>query len=65
MEAITWQNGLMTSIVKSKEELLGEINHYQAFWLTNRGEYTNNKVVKIVVNGLTEEDRKWLSGRMR
>ena len=66
MEAITFVNRHQVSIVSSKEELLREINHYQAFWLSSIGnEYSNNKNVIIKVFGLTPEIRLWLSARMR
>ena len=66
MEAITFVNRHQVSIVSSKEELLREINHYQAFWLSSLGdEYSNNKNAVIKVSGLTPEIRTWLSLRMR
>ena len=66
MEAITFVNRHQVSIVTSKEELLREINHYQAFWLSSIGnEYSNDKDVIIKVNGLTPAIRRWLSVRMK
>ena len=66
MEAITFINRHQVSIVSTKEELLKEINHYQAFWLSSLGdEYSNNKNAVIKVFGLTPEIRTWLSLRMR
>jgi len=65
MYAITFQKGIQTSIVTSKEELIREINHYQAFWLTSVGSYVNEFGTEIKVRGLTHEIRKWLSMRMK
>lgn len=67
MNAITFVKNQQTSIVTTKEELIKEINHYKAFWLSSIGpEYTNQeKTVKIVVSGMDQELRKWLSNRMR
>ena len=66
-EAIVWVNNRQVSIVTTREELIKEINHYQAFWLSSIGNEYSSKITKskIIVNGLTEEDRKWLSARMR
>jgi len=66
LTAVTFQGSLQASIVNTKEELIKEINHYKAFWLTAIGNtYTNNKGVNIVITGLNEDTRKWLSNRMR
>lgn len=66
-EAIVFQNGTLTSIITTKEELIKEINHYQCWWLSNVGfEYSNKaNSVKIKVKNLTDDDRHWLSVRMR
>jgi hypothetical protein len=65
--AITFVRNIQTSIVTTKEELIKELNHYQAWWLSSVGStYTNDtKGVKIVVAGMTEDDRNWLASRMR
>ena len=73
IEAITFQNGHSCSFTTTAGELLKEINHYKAFWLSSvGGEYTNsiptsvkNPKVVIKTKGLTDEIRKWLSVRMR
>ena len=73
IEAITFQDGHSCSFTTTAGELLDEINHYKAFWLSSvGGEYTNSvpsslKKPRIVIKtkGLTDEIRKWLSVRMR
>ena len=73
IEAITFQDGHSCSFTTTVGELLDEINHYKAFWLSSvGGEYTNSvhgslKKPRIVIKtkGLTDEIRKWLSVRMR
>jgi len=63
--AITFVNNKQVSIVSSLDELLKEINHYKAFWLFNHHFYTNIKNVVIRVENLTDEDRLYLSSRMK
>ena len=73
IESITFVDGHSCSFTTTAGELLKEINHYQAFWLSSvGGEYTNNvptsvKNPKVVIKtkGLTQEIRKWISSRMR
>ena len=73
IESITFVNGHFCSFTTTAGELLKEINHYQAFWLSSvGGEYTNsvptsvkNPKVVIKTKGLTQEIRKWISSRMR
>ena len=73
IEAITFQDGHSCSFTTTVGELLDEINHYKAFWLSSvGGEYTNsvptsvkNPKVVIKTKGLTQEIRKWISSRMR
>ena len=73
IEAITFQDGHSCSFTTTAGELLGEINHYQAFWLSSvGGEYSNRAPESILkprvvirTKGLTPEIRDWLSKRMR
>ena len=73
IEATTFQNGYSCSFTTTAGELLDEINHYQAFWLSSvGGEYTNsvptsvkNPKAVIKTKGLTPEIRIWLSSRMK
>ena len=66
MIAITFLNNQQTSIVSSVEELIKEINHFQAFYPSIKdGYYTNHKDVCIKVYGLTDSDKKLLSDRMK
>ena len=64
--AITFVNNRQTSIVTSLEELIKEINHYQCFWLDSASsKYSSiGGVVRVVVEGLSNEDRKWLAERV-
>lgn len=64
--AITFVKNRQVSIVSSKEELLKEINHYKAFWLTNVGTYTNKENTTVIkLFGFDYSDIKWLSNRMK
>ena len=63
--AIVFVNNQQVSILSTLEDLIKDINHYQAFWLSNTGSYTNNKNTYIKVHGLTNQDRQWLSARMK
>lgn len=58
----------MPSITSTLGELIDEINHYQAFRLTNTGEYTNEKgtvLIKPNKSQMTEEMRYQISLKMR
>ena len=58
----------MSSITSTLGELIDEINHYQAFRLTNTGEYTNEKgtvLIKPNKSQITEEMRYQISLKMR
>ena len=73
ISAITYQNGVSCSYVTTVGELIEEINHYKAFWLSSVGhEYTNKPPssnlkphVVIKVCGLTREIRNFISNRLR
>ena len=72
IEAITFQDGHSCSFTTTAGELLGEINHYQAFWLSSvGGVYSTSQLetkrprAAIHTKGLTPEIRDWLSKRMR
>ena len=73
IESTTFVNYRSVSYTTNVGELLNEINHYQAFWLSSvGGEYTNsvptsvrNPKVVIKTKGLTPEIRIWLSSRMK
>lgn len=73
IESITFVDGHSVSFTSTAGELLNEINHFKAFWLSGvGGEYTNsvptsvkNPKVVIKTKGLTDEIRHWLSLRMR
>ena len=71
IESTTFVNRNSVSHTTTVGELLNEINHYQAFWLSSvGGEYTSvptsvrNPTVVIKTKGLTPEIRIWLSSRM-
>ena len=73
VESVTFVNGESCSYTTNVSELIEEINHYQAFWLSSVGhEYTNSvpsskkdpKVI-IKVKNLTPEIRSYISNRMR
>lgn len=67
IRAITYVKGTSVSIITTIDDLLKELNHYRAFWLSSVGSVYSSKVtpVEVKVEGLTEEDRRWLSARMR
>ncbi len=73
IESITFVNDRSVSFTSNLGELLDEINHYQAFYLSNIGSYTTstisastkNKLVDIRPKNLTYEMRCWLSNRMK
>jgi hypothetical protein len=67
MQARTFVRRNQVAITNTKEELIKEINHYQAYWLSGVGaEYSNTgKTVRIVVSGLDNDLRSWLASRMR
>jgi len=65
--AITFIKNQQTSIVTTREDLLKEINHFSAFWLSSVGATYSSASgnVRIVVEEFTKEDRLFLSARMR
>ena len=73
VESVTFVNGESCSYTTTVSELIEEINHYQAFWLSSVGhEYTNSvpsskKSPKVIikVKNLTPEIRSYISNRMR
>ena len=74
VESITFvDNESCSYTTTTVSELIKEINHYQAFWLSSVGhEYTNSvpsskKSPKVVikVKNLTPEIRSYISNRMR
>ena len=72
IEAITFQNGHSCSFTTTVGELLDEINHYKAFWLSSvGGVYSTSQLetkrprASIQTKGLTPEIKEWLSKRMR
>lgn len=72
VNAIVFQGGTSCSYITTVGELIDEINHYQAFWLSSIGhEYTNRPTfnkpqrITIKVNGLTQEIRKFIANRFR
>ena len=73
VNAVVFQRGTSCSYITTVGELIDEINHYQAFWLSSVGhEYTNkppssnlNPHVVIKVCGLTREIRNFISNRLR
>ena len=73
VESVTFVNGESCSYTTTVSELIEEINHYQAFWLSSVGhEYTNSvpsskKSPKVIikVKNLTPEIRAYISNRMR
>lgn len=73
IEATVFQYGHSCSHVTTVGEVLKEINHYQAFWLSSVGaQYSTSQldvkrpraVIKIT-KGFSPEIREWLSKRMR
>ena len=72
IESVTFVNGHSVSFTSTLGELLDEINHYQAFYLSNIGSYTTSTIsvstnnrVNINPRNLTYEMRCWLSNRMK
>ena len=72
IEAITFKYGYSCSFTTTAGELLDEINHYQAFFLSSvGGVYSTSQLetkrprAAIHTKGLTPEIRDWLSKRMR
>ena len=72
IEATTFQNGYSCSFTTTAGELIDEINHYQAFFLSSvGGVYSTSQLdtkrprAAIHTKGLTPEIRDWLSKRMR
>ena len=73
VESIVFVNGESCSYTTTVNELIKEINHYQAFWLSSVGhEYINSvpsskKSPKVIikVKNLTPEIRSYISNRMR
>ena len=72
IESTTFVNGCSVSFTTTVGELLNEINHYQAFWLSSvGGVYSTSQLetkrprAAIHTKGLTPEIKEWLSKRMR
>lgn len=64
---ITFENNRQVSIVSSVKEIIGEINHFQAYWLSaDKKKYTNAKgSVIICTEGLSNYDQRIIAEKMR